>query len=63
MLEPNDAWKTFMKTPKPGAKRDHNGCVMKERYPRAGSTPRSLLDFHVLPDSVSFPTTTILEWG
>ena len=53
VLEPDQAWKDFRKTHLPPAKKDNNYQRMMERFPRAGSLARPLLDFPVLPDNVS----------
>ena len=59
MLEPDQAWKDFQKTRLPAAKKDHNNRRIMERFPRAGSLARPLLDFPVLPDNVSSSGTGI----
>ena len=55
MLEPTEAWKEFKTSPRPAQKRDHNGQLMFEKWPRVGDWPRPLLDYQVLPDTVQPP--------
>ena len=55
MLEPTEAWKEFKTSPRPAQKRDQNGQLMFEKWPRVGEQPRPLLDYAVLPDTVKPP--------
>ena len=52
-LHPTPEWNAFRRTPKPQQKLDANGQPMFERFPRAGLPARPLLDYRILPDTVS----------
>lgn len=52
-LNPTPEWTAFRGTPKPPQKVDANGQPMFERFPRQGQQARPLLDFPILPDTVS----------
>ena len=52
-LQPTPEWIAFRGTAKPPQKVDANGQPMFERFPRQGQPPRPLLDFRILPDTVS----------
>lgn len=48
----DDTWDTFRLSAKPAQKVDATGAAMFERWPKAGESPRPLLDFSILPDRV-----------
>ena len=54
-------WTTFRATPSPQQKLDANGQPMIERFPRQGNPARRLLDFPILPDTVSHCLPTLME--
>lgn len=52
-LSPTPEWLAFRSTAQPPQKLDANGQGMVERIPQQGRPPRPLLDFAILPDTVS----------
>lgn len=52
-LHPTPEWAAFRGTAQPQQKVDTNGQPMVERFPQQGQPPRPLLDFRILPDTVS----------
>ena len=52
-LNPTPEWTAFRRSGQPQQKRDANNNPMFERFPRQGQPPRPLLDFPILPDTVS----------
>ena len=52
-LNPTREWHAFRSTPQPPQKLDAQGQPMFERQPRQGEAARPLLDFPILPDTVS----------
>ena len=52
-LNPTPEWAAFRGTTQPQQKLDANGQPMVERFPRQGQPARPLLDFPILPDTVS----------
>ena len=52
-LHPPPEWTEFRAAARPPQKLDANGQPMFERFPRQGQTARPLLDFSILPDTVS----------
>ena len=53
-LHPTREWHAFRSTPQPPQKLDAQGQPMFERQPRQGQPARPLLDFPILPDTVSY---------
>jgi hypothetical protein len=53
MLFPTPAWEAFKQVGLPQQKFDANQQAMFERWPRVGEQARPLLNFPILPDSVS----------
>ena len=60
-LTPTREWLAFRSTAQPPQKLDANGHGMVERFPQHGQPPRPLLDFTILPDTVSFLLLTWIE--
>lgn len=60
-LRPTPEWIAFRGTAQPPQKLDANGQGMVERFPQAGQPPRPLLDFTILPDTVSAFLLTWIE--
>lgn len=54
-------WTTFRTSGAPQQKLDANGQPMVERFPRQGHPARPLLDFPILPDTVSSCLLTYME--
>ena len=52
-LHPPPEWTAFRQTATPVGMRDANGQVMVERFPRQGMPARPLLDYPILPVTVS----------
>ena len=52
-LHPTPEWTTFRRSGRPQQKVDANNNPMFERFPRQGQPPRPLLNFPILPDTVS----------
>lgn len=57
-LHPPPEWTAFRHTISPPQKVDANGQPMVERYPRQDQPARPLLDFRILPDTVSLHLLT-----
>ena len=54
LLEPTEAWKEFQASPRPTQKRDHNGQLMFEKWPRVGEQPPGCATAWALSRSLPF---------
>ena len=52
-LDPTQEWTAFRRSPQPAQMRDAAGNPMVERWPRHGLPARPLLNFPMLPETVS----------
>ena len=60
-LHPPAEWTAFRGTPSPQQKIDANAQPMVERFPRQGLPARPLLDFPILPDTVSLDPLAFMD--
>lgn len=60
-LHPPAEWTAFRGTASPQQRTDANAQPMCERFPRQGQPARPLLDFPILPDTVSLDLLAFMK--